>query len=189
MFKNILFISFCLCVFGCKPIEPIENRQSDEVTVIEPKCLPSQSTCHLEMDFADISIGFSQQLPLPVMNQSGDEHILAEREFVVVSTFAIDEGIKIDAVTAYMEGKDMFMGKVPLLFSLKESSPKNSSQPIEGGEQKVNNIVSYSAESLLANCTEELMVWRIWFSVTYFRQGLTEQQNQRFFIDFTAKRS
>ena len=66
--------------------------------------------------------------------------------------------------TAYLEGRDMFMGKVPVFF---ETMGKK-------------NI--YVAESLLANCSEEQMVWRLWITVQL------AENTTIFFVDFTSQR-
>jgi hypothetical protein len=70
----------------------------------------------------------------------------------------------ITKATAYLEGRDMFMGKVPVFF-----------EPT--GDGKI-----YLAESLLANCSEEQMVWRLWITVELI------DKNQTFFVDFTSQR-
>ena len=59
---------------------------------------------------------------------------------------------------------DMFMGKVPVFF---ETMSKE-------------NV--FVAESLLANCSEEQMVWRLWITVEL------ESKAKTFFVDFTSKR-
>ena len=76
----------------------------------------------------------------------------------------------INNISGFLEGKDMFMGKVPVFFELDSN-----------GEYFV-------AETLLGSCSEEKMIWRLWLTIN----GRQEQQNldfeQTFFIDFESTR-
>ena len=63
----------------------------------------------------------------------------------------------------------MFMGKIPIFFEM--------------DKDLANSMI---AESLLANCSEDVMTWRLWFQVEITADGKIQQQN--FFIDFDSER-
>ena len=68
------------------------------------------------------------------------------------------------SVSGYLEGKDMFMGKIPLIF-----------------EQNANE---YTARVLLGACSQPSMTWRMWLT---FKDEDTGEELTRF-VDFESKR-
>ena len=85
--------------------------------------------------------------------------------FIELAQLPQQEPMKsITNATAYLEGRDMFMGKVPVFF------------------ETIGKKNIYVAESLLANCSEEQMVWRLWITVELAGKSKT------FFVDFTSQR-
>lgn len=164
MLKKIAIIGSLLLISACNPIS--KNDSSITANVLVPKCIGSQSRCEVSVDTATFSIKFSQ-------HQVSD-NIKTELPFFIELTQLPQKNSKQNAkqdinqsiinVSAYLEGKDMFMGKVPVFF------------------QKMDNDSSYSAQSLLASCSEEQMIWRLW--VTIEMTGKTKT----FFVDFTSQR-
>lgn len=156
----------CLLV-ACHPIEPKSLPNQAE---LQPRCLASQSQCDFETELGRLAISFAQVLP-PSLESESKQGIYGELPFSVVLNFNSVAGLgKIEKISAYMEGVDMFMGKVPVFFS--ESKP-----------------AQFNAESLLANCTEESMVWRLWVTFSFKRVGETDLNEQTIFVDFTGQRS
>ncbi len=156
MFKILFLITTLLFISACKPVAEQNNAIVKNMPL--PLCIKSQSQCEIITELADLSIKFSQ-LQLA-------DNIKTELPFVIELNQVVSKVTeqKILRVSAYLEGKDMFMGKVPVFFDKTEGSNK------------------FLAQSLLANCTEERMVWRLWVTV----EG--SEATQTFFVDFTSQR-
>ncbi len=162
MIKQLFFITTLLLISACKPVT---EQGSDMVQQMPPtQCIESQSQCEIVTELASFSIKFSQFQMI--------DKVKAELPFVIelsqlvsnVTKPNVAKSMDITKVSAYLEGKDMFMGKVPVFFEKSEDSNK------------------FVAQSLLANCTEEQMVWRLWLTV----EGI--DATQTFFVDFTSQR-
>ncbi len=149
---------FLLTLLACTPVK------KNKLTVLPPQCLASQSKCSIETQFGHIDVLFNRN------------KILTEVPFSIYLKLVNDEILneyKILQVKAYMEGKEMFMGKIPVFFS--------------HVEQK-NTLV---AETLLGSCSEEQMVWRLWLTVFFEEETdkkSTGNLQETFFIDFTSSR-
>lgn len=168
MLKQLPLVSFLLFISACKPVA--EHNSLSNSPVLVPQCIESQSHCETSTELANFSIKFSQQalsnnvkteLPFTIelthLRQKNNQHIseLQSKQKTKQS---------ITKVSAHLEGKDMFMGKVPVFF-----------------EQGASETI-YRAQSLLASCSEELMIWRLWITVEM------NEQTQTFFVDFTSQR-
>ncbi len=77
--------------------------------------------------------------------------ITAETEIEFELTLKLKPNQNIQIKSAWLEGKNMFMGKIPLFFS-KTKTPIVS--PLE-------NQVTYRANTLIGACTEEQMIWQM----------------------------
>ncbi|WP_232771217.1 hypothetical protein [Colwellia sp. 75C3] len=147
-----------------------EQNSSSNHSVLVSQCIESQSRCEVSTELGIFSIKFSQ-------NQLSDK-VKTELPFVIElsqlaqittpnksnQTTTKSTKQSITNVSAYLEGKDMFMGKVPLFF-----------------EQGANEG-TYIAQSLLASCSEDQMVWRLWVTI---ERG---EKTKTFFVDFTSQR-
>ncbi|KGJ89933.1 hypothetical protein [Colwellia psychrerythraea] len=160
MAKQLFFIALVLLISACTPVIEQEKTMTDKIPA---QCIDSQSVCEINTEFVSFSVKFSQP-------QLGAE-IKTELPFVIelaeLTEFSQSkQGAKqrISKVSAYLEGKEMFMGKVPIFF-----------------EQSAEGTI-YSAQSLLASCSEDKMVWRLWITVE------TLEQKQTSFVDFTSQR-
>jgi len=161
MIKITLFILLTFNLLACEPVQLASKK-----TVGEQKnsfiCLSSQNQCDINFEFGRFNIQFSGQV--------SQGKIKTELPFQVQIQFdAINKSYKLMKVMSYLEGKDMFMGKIPVFF--------------ESDHQKVNLMV---AQSLLASCSEEQMTWRLWLEVDISKGD--EMSKQRFFIDFDSQR-
>lgn len=165
MFKIIPFLVAILLISACKPAA--EQGSTIEQNMALPQCIQSQSQCEIITELATVSIKFSQvQLSGNIKTELPFYLELTELAKVEDKTSQLNMSKQpgLTNVSAYLEGKDMFMGKIPVFFD----------------EHKDGN--KFLAQSLLASCTEEQMIWRLW--VTIERSG----KEQRFFIDFTSQR-
>jgi hypothetical protein len=171
VFKRIIFIGFILLTSGCKPVADKSAVNSDNLLKLQ--CIESQSRCEVSTELANFSLKFSQQqlldkvktelpffIELSLLEKNAEQS--AEQSHVESAAQNIQKSIS--KVSAYLEGKHMFMGKVPVFF-----------------EQGTNEGI-YLAQSLLASCSEDQMDWRLWITVEM------AEQKQTFFIDFTSQR-
>jgi len=153
--KQLLSIAVLLLISACKPI----NEQEKQTIPNEPaQCIKSQSECEIRTQNANFTVKFSQHK----LSDTIKTELPFSIELHQSSHFTQPAKQAIIKVSAYLEGKDMFMGKVPVFFN-KESD-------------------IYLAESLLASCSEERMVWRLWITVDMI------DNSQTFFVDFTSQR-
>ena len=159
-FNNVLkSLSLVGCVLLISACEPVSEKSSTSIASdLVTQCIASQSQCEITTELGTFSIKFSQ-------HQLADKVKTELPFFIELAQLPQQEPMKsITNATAYLEGRDMFMGKVPVFF---ETMGKK-------------NI--YVAESLLANCSEEQMVWRLWITVELAGKSKT------FFVDFTSQR-
>ena len=164
------FLLLCvvfLFVTGC---QPVQNKPKSEASVLTPLCIASQSQCEVSNDKLVVAVKFSQyQL---TKNIKTELPVYIELTILPVSGATTEKVVNshntshsaITQVTAYLEGRDMFMGKVPVFFDKKEGKDV------------------YLAETLLASCAEEQMVWRLWITAEI------DGEAQTFSVDFTSQR-
>lgn len=146
-FSVIIVLSFLLT--GC------DKRDERLAHFVEPKCISSQSKCEVVKTNETFKVMFNA------------EPVITETEFTIfLNTNTADRVVKIDA---YMEGKEMFMGKIPLFF------------------QAVENSNNFAADTLLGSCSDEKMVWIIWFDVTIERTNKVIE-HEKFSIEYTSQR-
>lgn len=149
LFILVIFIS------ACKPAQKQDLIHEE----IAAHCIASQSECLFNTELGNFRIKFAQ-------HQLADK-IKTELPFTIeleVIPLNSEFQPKFTKISSYLEGKDMFMGKVPIFFKANEDKHV------------------YKAESLLANCTEEQMVWRLWLTLE------TDNKAQNLFVDFTSVR-
>lgn len=161
MMKAVVVILFIFNVLACNPIQQASQNKS-----IYPQvpftCLTSQSSCEVSTDIGIFIIEFSGQLD--------KGKIKTELPFEIQLSFiAPSESFKLKNVSSYLEGKTMFMGKIPVFFEVPDKSNE-----------------SIIAQTLLASCSEEVMTWRLWFTAEIEQDGKRTQQG--FFIDFDSQR-
>jgi len=175
MIKYWCYIFILLLILSCKSELPLEK----ETDLAKFKCLKSQSACivdtkagKFEVQFAimdkvytevEFKIALSLMEPdlsvLALTNRNKAEH----GEIKVIKSLT-----EITQVKAYLEGRDMYMGKIPVFFE---------------AQALANN---YQAVAMLGSCSEAEMTWRLWFSVEFYSGE--EKQTQSFFVDFESTR-
>jgi len=154
--KKLSVVGFLFLISACKPISEQDSINSANALVLQ--CIDSQSQCEINTELGNFSVKFSQ-------HQLSDK-VKTELPFFIELT-QISQQKTIQSITkasAYLEGRDMFMGKVPIFFE----------------QMSEENV--FLAQSLLANCSEEQMVWRLWITVEL------EDKAKTFFVDFTSQR-
>jgi len=160
MIKITIVIFLFFNLLACEPISATLNKKP-----IQPQapfvCLSSQSQCEVTTDYGRVTLKFSQ-----AMQEEGK--VKTELPFQLKLNFdGLSESYQIKNISSYLEGKTMFMGKIPIFFQ----------------EQSPNIMI---AESLLANCSEDVMTWQLWVQVEILVDEGIQQQD--FFIYFDSQR-
>ncbi|NQY63775.1 MAG: hypothetical protein HRT38_08545 [Alteromonadaceae bacterium] len=165
MFNYFVILLFFIVLSSCNP-----SSQNVRVTY-KPICLASQSRCEVETQVGVFDVKFSV-----------DSSVITEAAFNIEVNYLQkgDEVLKVNKISAYIEGKEMFMGKIPVLFS-PSPSPSKSLLPSE----KENHFVG---ETMLGSCSEEKMTWRLWITAEIENITTTETMSQTFFIEFDSTR-
>ena len=131
MLRKIIFVGFILFTSGCKPVA--ENSAVNIKNAPALQCIKSQSQCEVTTELASFSLKFSQQqlsdnvkteLPFFIELSLFETKVDKSTEQSIAQSKAqntppsIPTGIhkNITKVSAYLEGKEMFMGKVPVFF-------------------------------------------------------------------------
>jgi hypothetical protein len=143
------------------------NKEKNQPRAVIPfKCINSQTTCEIMTKFGTVLVTFNV------------EKVLTELPFNLQVKFKNDPSLNAKSslkhsfnVVGYMEGKTMFMGKIPLLFT----------------EKVNNNDNHFIAETMLGSCSEDMMIWRLWLTIEK-QEGSDNKEQTTFFIDFESSR-
>ena len=137
-----------LLLLGCQPA--VQQRE----LVQAPQCIEGQSHCTIDTPYGTIEIAFNVK------------YLVAEQPFEMhISSMAPNWQLS----SAYMEGVDMFMGKIPLFFEQNESA-------------------NWVAEAMFGSCSEQQMTWRVWLTFTSEQiNGNSETAESNKTVTFTIK--
>jgi hypothetical protein len=142
-------------------------------------CLTSQSKCNVMTEFGHFEIKFSQESPnQALISDTSSEkvdsnklhQIKTELPFSIVINSLDKKTSRTISLSGYLEGKDMFMGKIPVFF-----------------EESTDNKL-FVTTSLLASCSEDIMTWRLWIIVKKNEMVDKTSEEKRFFIEFESLR-
>lgn len=148
----------CLALFFIFFFVGCGQNEKQKVSFIKPKCLTSQSACIIKSTYGDFSVLFNV------------DSVITENEFDIVLISHSHHQIK--SISAHIEGKNMFMGKIPLFF-----------EPYQY-EQTTQLI----ARTMLGSCSEENMRWVILFTVDKIKKN-GEVVNEQFSVEFDSERA
>ena len=140
-----------------------ENAQASK-KINEParkmQCIEQQSQCFFDVAEGRVDVLFDV------------DKIIAEQAFNISVHYTGAE--TINTVSGYMEGVDMFMGKIPLFLekrinadstgNVKAVSTGTVADNAESMSQ--NNIQAFQGEVLVGSCSAEKMTWKIWLTFT-----------------------
>jgi hypothetical protein len=120
------------------------------------QCLEQQSSCYLDVANGRAEILFDVN------------RITAEDAFNISINY---EGLStIKTVTGYMEGVNMFMGKIPLFLEQTIEPKKTASSVVKTLEAtkltKMDRLQMFQGEMLVGSCSEKTMTWRVWLTFT-----------------------
>ncbi len=155
-----LFLALTTLLTACND----DDSQLSKVNVrniVAMQCLELQSQCQFDVADGHVDVLFD-------VNK-----IVAEQAFNISVNYRGVNNIK--AVTGYMEGVDMFMGKIPLFLEPhigldditinKVTSSKT--QALENEKPIVEaQIQIFTGELLVGSCSAEQMTWKIWLTFT-----------------------
>lgn len=164
----MIVIRICVVVFFLGLLSCSEGHETD-VIYSRIECLETQSKCNISTQFGDISVKFNVDVVKP------------EIPFSIYVDFKEKDGLdrKSDFfVSGYIEGKNMYMGKIPLFFSAFD----NENRPSKNSDNQSKSF-QYKSETLLGSCSEAKMIWRMWLTLTD-EYGKKESH----FIDFESSR-
>jgi len=114
MIKIIIVILFIFNLLACEPIEQASKYGEIQKQTLF-KCLASQSQCEVNSEFGRFIIQFS--------GQALQERIKTELPFQIqLMLEATNDAYKLKSVSSYLEGKTMFMGKIPVFFEIDKNS-------------------------------------------------------------------
>jgi hypothetical protein len=162
-----------LILIACTP-----TKKSTSLSV-DPQCLKSQSKCAVETKFGKVNVLFNKdeiltEDPFTIYLILENKNLIKED---LVKSKEPNVKYKISKIESYMEGNEMFMGKIPVIFS----------------SAREDNVMI--AESLLGSCSEKQMVWRLWLTVFFeinnesaTNNKYKEAYQETFFINFTSRR-
>lgn len=141
----------------------------------KPICLVSQSRCEVDTKIGVFTVKFAVENSVITETPFNIEVSYFQKGGEALKINQGKEVLKVNKISAYLEGKEMFMGKIPVLFS--SSSPLSS--------RKEHHFVG---ETMLGSCSEEKMTWRLWISAEIKNITTADIVSQTFFIDFDSTR-
>lgn len=136
-----------IVLVSCSRDEAITPKLSDG----KYYCLGSATQCEHVTPFGQLSILFSTK------------EISEEVPFKILLKGLNDDPALL--VSSYIEGAEMFMGKIPVFFEQNEAKER-------------------VAETMMVGCTEDEMKWRLWIEIT----DTQTNEKARFFKDFSVFR-
>lgn len=157
---NFCFFSlFFILLVGCNKKQINNENQS------KPHCLSSQNHCTITIENKRFPVLFNVNEVIPEQLFSiiiPSLSALQPTNTVIENLQGIDENkVEIIAISGYLEGINMYMGKIPLFFN-----------------SRAENFI---ADVMVGSCSEENMKWRLLFTIKY------ELNNELFEISRTIE--
>ena len=148
MYKNYAILLF-LFLMGCGP------KTASPILHIEPTCLSSQNRCVVKTNDGNFEVLFNI------------EQVITESEFQITVLYSGKKSI--GSIKGFLEGKNMYMGKIPTFFN---PSPSGS---------------GFITTAMLGSCSRDQMVWRLWLTIELIgEKNLT--RTETFSIEFESTR-
>ena len=155
MSKVYYIIIFLLgTLFGCQPV-------TNDVSEVDTLRCVNANPCRINTDVGTFIITFDT--PMVITEESFSIKLSYQ-----ASPIILEKELKISAIDAFLEGKHMYMGKIPALFHLTEQDQ------------------SFAATLLLGRCSASSMVWRLSISVRLMNKITNKPLVESFHIDFTS---
>ena len=158
---TLITIFLSLVLIACSP-ENKSNLVADNASPKIAQCIVDQSQCEFKLIDAQAQVLFDV------------DKIVAEQPFNMVIKYQGKESLK--SINGYLEGVDMYMGKIPLFFEpqlstndIADKATENSNSAIIKSAQlpekiKQNSKQAFQTEVLVGSCSAAQMKWRIWLT-------------------------
>ena len=154
--KSPLFVAakfaFLSLLAACQP------KQVEQANYQAPQCLEGQSECQVVLPIGSAAVSFNLA------------RITAETPFDIV--VEIDSAADITKVSGYLEGVNMYMGKIPLF----------SDEIVKSDDENSVNVVF---NTQLGSCAAPQMRWQAWLIIEYLDDA-NKAQETRFSIEFPS---
>lgn len=162
--RLLLSLLTTLLLAACNPQDKSKIMLDDKKTRTTT-CIAQQSQCQFDLASGQVQVLFDV------------EKIVAEQSFNMVLNY---RGVEtLTKISGYLEGVDMFMGKIPLFIDARAPEPwlndkalndrtlANLESPTKNVSQmKQEKRQVFHAEILVGSCSAEQMTWRIWLTFT-----------------------
>ena len=123
---------------------------------ISPICIETQAPCALTNDTGEYSLAFDVA------------HVMSETPFHYYLTYQGEH--KFIGAQGYVEGKNMYMGKIPVFF---ESTSNNS---------------TFKGNGLLGSCSEDIMQWNLHIVVKLRHSQTQEEITKKIIFSYSSQR-
>ncbi|MGB1262626.1 MAG: hypothetical protein ACPG52_06945 [Cognaticolwellia sp.] len=158
----IIFLTLLISLTACNEHKRQVNKNN--VSSAQPlQCLAQQSPCRFDVFGGRVEVLFDS------------DKIVAEQAINMVVNF--HGTATLTNISGYLEGVDMFMGKIPLFLEPSSANEKIAYQktPISTEQALItpNKVQVFHAELLVGSCSAEKMTWRMWLTFT-----TSDQQTQ-----------
>lgn len=156
---STLFLNACGPQKSSKVINPDSKART-------PQCLAQQSPCQFDLGAGQVQVLFD-------VNK-----VLAEQPFTMFVNYQGSE--KIANITGYLEGADMFMGKIPLFIEQRLLSSTVNKQALanipsptkQTAQHQQDKKQVFQADVLVGSCAAEQMTWHIWLTFTTMKNKI-----------------
>ena len=148
----IIALLLSVLLFACSP-DNQSNLNTDIASAKIAQCIVGQSKCEFALTNAEAKVLFDV------------ENIIAEQPFNMIIKYQGQE--KLKSINGYLEGVDMYMGKIPLFFDL-QAMTNNGNEVVQKENQLPSQELSqvFQTEVLIGSCSSAQMKWRIWLTFT-----------------------
>jgi hypothetical protein len=173
--RGILLTWLAILLTACSPQDK-GNTTVDVQSIRTAQCIAQQSQCQFDLAGGQVQVLFTV------------DRIVAEQEFNMVLNYQGPPALT--SVSGYLEGVNMYMGKIPLF--IEEDFPNNKMnnkkldnvkpEKMDITQLKIDNEFDSTFESetaskqvfktevLVGSCSAEEMTWRIWLTFTTVEQ-------------------
>jgi len=166
-YRLSILASVIIYLFLCTACKPTTTKRVQANHLAKPQCIQTQSVCVHKTKVGNFSLLFNVK------------SVKTEVPFTLYIQY--QGPLQLQSVNAYMEGKNMFMGKIPLFF---QATPLNKSDNTKTLPYKKQTL---SAETMVVACSEPNMQWRVWFTAKLFDKNQQKTITQQFFVDFNSR--
>ncbi len=141
LLPTLLYFFVILNLVACNESKS-DNNNIHLVSQKSMQCLIEQSPCSFDVGAGRVEVLFDV------------EKIVAEQAFNMSVNYIGSDAIT--SVTGYMEGVEMFMGKIPVFLEHKSVA----------GEMVDEQLQTFTGELFVGSCSAQKMTWKMWLTFT-----------------------